>query len=82
MVECKELVGKVIQKVTIYEDGDYGPEITIDFTDDTEFTFCVSNRPAIEAKFIRTTTGEPIVLRDYAATQPLVAAYEREQSTD
>ena len=29
MMECKELANKVVQKVTLYEEGDYGPEVNI-----------------------------------------------------
>lgn len=66
MVNCRELSGKVIQETALYEDGRYGPELSIKFTDGTEFSFCVGNRPLIEAKLLQNTPGEAIVLHDYS----------------
>lgn len=66
MVHCKELAGKVIQEAALYEDGQYGPELSIKFTDGTEFNFCVSNRLPIEAKLLRNTSNESAVLHDYS----------------
>ena len=33
VIDCKELAGKVIRSLTIFEDGADGPEISIDFED-------------------------------------------------
>jgi hypothetical protein len=38
MIECKELVGKVIRICRIDKDGSNGPEIHIEFTDQTIFS--------------------------------------------
>lgn len=48
MIDCKELIGKIVRQVTIFENSDYGPEINIEFTDDSNFNVCLKN--AIEAK--------------------------------
>jgi hypothetical protein len=38
MIECKELVGKVVRICRIDKDGSNGPEIHIEFTDQTIFS--------------------------------------------
>jgi len=30
MIECKELAGKVVRSLTLYEEGNDGPEVSID----------------------------------------------------
>jgi len=67
MIECNELTSKVVRLLKIYEDGSYGPEIHIEFTDGTTFSACLRNHPAIEAKYFRDDGGEPRILRDYSA---------------
>jgi hypothetical protein len=64
MMECKELVGKVVGQVTIFEDGDCGPEINFVFADGTNFNICLKS--SIEAKLTLDEGGEPRVLRDYS----------------
>ena len=64
MMECKELANKVVQKVTLYEEGDYGPEVNIEFTDGSNFNVCL--KTAIEAKLTLDESGEPRVLKDYS----------------
>lgn len=66
MIVCKELADKVVHLVTIYEDGTYGPEVHIEFTDGTIFSACLKTNISIEAKYIRDEGGEPRVLRDYS----------------
>jgi hypothetical protein len=66
MMECKELAGKVIQALTLYEEGDYGPEVHIEFTDGSVFNACLRTNPSIEAKHTLDEGGEPVVLRDYS----------------
>jgi hypothetical protein len=38
MVECTELRDKVIRSFRLYEDGPYGPEVSVTFQDGTVFT--------------------------------------------
>jgi len=64
MIECKELTSKVVRSLTVYEDGTYGPEVHIEFTDGTAFSACLKS--TIEAKYTRDEGGEPRVLRDYS----------------
>ncbi len=63
MMECKELANKIVRKVTLYEEGDYGPEVNIEFTDGSNFNVCL--KAAIEAKLTLDEGGEPRVLKDY-----------------
>ena len=67
MIECKELVGKVIRVCTIFEDGSDGPDLQMDFTDGTSFTLNLKTDITIEAKSIRDDGGQPQVLKDYNA---------------
>jgi len=67
MIECNELTNKVIRLLRIFEDGSYGPEVHIEFTDGTMFSACLRNHPSIEAKYLRDDGGEPCILRDYSA---------------
>jgi hypothetical protein len=66
MTECKELAGKVIQALTLYEEGEYGPEINIEFTDGSNFNVCLRTEPYIESKHTLDEGGQPRVLRDYS----------------
>jgi hypothetical protein len=66
MIQCKELSDKVVRLVTIYEDGTYGPEVHIEFTDGTTFSACLKTNISIEAKYIHDQGGEPCILRDYS----------------
>lgn len=65
MIECKELAGKVIRACHIYEGGSCGPEVHIEFTDDTTFSACLKTEVSIEAKCIHDQGGEPQILTDY-----------------
>lgn len=66
MIDCKELIGKVVRQVTIYEDGDYGPEVSFEFTDNSNFNVCLRN--TVEAKLTLDEGGQPRVLRDYSSS--------------
>jgi hypothetical protein len=66
MMECNEFAGKVIVSLTLYEEGDYGPEVNIEFTDGTTFNICFKTEASIEAKHICDEGGEPRVLGDYS----------------
>lgn len=66
MLECKELTGKVVRSLTLFEDGSYGPEISIDFTDGTNFSACLGTQFTLEAKCTRDEGGQPVVLKDYS----------------
>jgi hypothetical protein len=65
MIDCKELVGKTVRQVTIYEDGDYGPEVNIEFSDNSNFNVCLRN--TVEAKLTLDEGGQPRVLFDYSS---------------
>lgn len=68
MTECKELANKVVRKVTLYGEGDYGPEVNIEFTDGSNFNVCL--KTAIEAKLTLDEGGEPRVLKNYLVPTP------------
>lgn len=50
---------------TLYEEGDYGPEVNIEFTDGTAFNICLRTEPFIEAKHLQSGDGERRVLHDH-----------------
>ena len=68
MIECKELAGKVIRLFTIFEDGHYGPDIQIEFTDGTRFSACLKTAISIEATYSQDQGGQPDILRDYSSS--------------
>ena len=53
MTRCDELVGKTIRGCSLYENGPYGPEVLIEFTDDTVFSTCLKISASLEAKLLR-----------------------------
>lgn len=53
MMECKELSGRVIQTLTLYQEGEYGPEVNIEFTDGSNLNVCLRTEAYIEAKHTR-----------------------------
>ncbi|TCK73434.1 hypothetical protein [Acidipila rosea] len=67
MIECKDLAGKVVRSVTLYEDGSDGPEIAIDFEDGSNFYACLGIRTTLEAKLTRNDGGQPQMLKDYSS---------------
>lgn len=67
IVECRQVEGKTIRSLNIYPDGDYGPELQIDFSDGTGFNFVVGNQPNIEASFLLETPSGPETLHSYTA---------------
>ncbi len=66
MIECKQLKGKVVRQVTIYETGDCGPEVNFVFADGSNFNVCLRN--VIEAKLTLDEGGEPRVIVDYSSS--------------
>ena len=50
MIECKELAGKVVRSCHIDKDGTNGPEIHIEFTDQTIFSVCIKTDVSIETR--------------------------------
>ena len=67
MTNCDELVGKTVQSCALYEDGPYGPEILIEFTDGTLFSSCLKTSTAMEAKLMRKTGDEAETLKDFCS---------------
>lgn len=65
MIDCKELIGKVVRQATIYENGDYGPSVNFEFTDGSNFNICLRN--TVEAKLTLDEGGQPSVLHDYSS---------------
>ena len=70
MIHCKEVAGKVVRSITLFEDGSDGPEISIDFEDGSNFNACLGVRMTLEAKLTRDEGGQPELLQDY--TTPAV----------
>ena len=66
MIECKDLAGKVIRSVSLFEEGSYGPEVSIDFEDGSNSNVCLGIKATLEAKWTRDDGGQPQVLKDYS----------------
>lgn len=66
MRECKELAGKVVRNLILDEEGEYGPEVNIEFTDGSIFNICIRNEPVMEARHSIDEGGIPRVLGDYS----------------
>ena len=71
LIHCSKLAGKVIRDCTIYDDGSDGPEVLIEFTDDTIFTVCLKTSVSVEAKAIRDEGGQPQVLETFTSSLPV-----------
>ena len=71
MVRCDALEGKVIQTFSLYEDGPYGPEILIEFTDGTSFNSCLRSAVTLEAKLLQSSGGQSQVLKDFSTPASL-----------
>ena len=70
MIQCSKLAGQVIRDCTIYDDGSDGPEVVIEFTDDTLFSVCLKTSVSIDAKAIRDEGGQPQVLETFTSSLP------------
>jgi hypothetical protein len=68
MIDCKDLAGKVIRSVTIFDEGDDGPEVSIDFEDGSNFNICFAVKTMLEAKWTLDEGGQPKVLKDYTTS--------------
>ena len=66
MTTCDELVGKTVRSCSLYEDGPYGPEVLIEFTDGTIFNTCLKTSATLEAKLLQKTGDEAELLRDFS----------------
>jgi hypothetical protein len=69
MIECKDLAGKVVRSVTLFEDGRGGPEISIDFEDGSTFTASLGVKTTLEAKLTLNEGGLPQMLKDYTSDE-------------
>ena len=69
MVECKELAGKVVRSLTLYEEGNDGPEVSIDFEDGCNFNVCLGVKTTLDAKLTLNEGGQPQMLKDYASAE-------------
>jgi hypothetical protein len=65
MVECKDLEGKTVRRLKIFDEPGTDPEVVIEFTDGTIFSACLKVATSVEAKSYRDEGGEPLVLADY-----------------
>ena len=61
MIECKELAGKVIRICRIDKDGGNGPEIHIEFTDQTIFSVCFNTDISIRLESVDERTRPRLV---------------------
>ena len=65
MIECTDLVGKVVKCLKLYRSDPDAAELQIDFEDGTSFSCALENKPSLKASLIRAGIGTPEVLRDY-----------------
>jgi hypothetical protein len=65
LVECKNVAGRVIRSIHLYEGGPDGPGVSIDFEDGTNFTASLVSNHSLECKLTRDEGGEPLVLDKY-----------------
>jgi len=69
MIECKELAGKVVRSLTLYEEGNDGPEVSIDFEDGCNFNVCLGVKTTLDAELTLNEGGQPQMLKDYSPTE-------------
>jgi hypothetical protein len=67
IIECTEIVGKVVKCLKLFRADPDGAELQIDFEDGTSFSCILENKPSVKASLIQTGVGTPEVLRDYIA---------------
>ena len=67
MTNCDELVGKTVLSCSLYEDGPYGPEVLIEFTDGTIFNTCLKTSATLEAKLLQKAGDEADLLKDFSS---------------
>jgi hypothetical protein len=67
IIECTEVVGKVVKCLRLYRDDPDAAELQIDFDDGTTFSCILENKSSLKASLIQTGVGTPEVLRDYIA---------------
>ena len=72
MIECKELAGKVIRVFTIFEDGHYGPDIQIEFTDGTRFSACLKTARSLSKPPIRRIKADSRIYSGITAVLPFL----------
>jgi hypothetical protein len=52
-IECKDLAGKIVRSITLFEERSDGPEIFVDFEDGSNFNACLGVKMTVEAKWAR-----------------------------
>ena len=65
IIECTEIVGKIVKCLKLYLSNSDAAELQIDFEDGTSFSCALENKPSLKASLIRAGIGTPEVLRDY-----------------
>jgi hypothetical protein len=65
IIECTEIVGKVVKSLKLYRADPETAELQIDFEDGTSFSCTLENKPSVKASLIQTGIRTPEVLRDY-----------------
>ncbi len=61
----RELLLRIAAILSQKSDGSGGPEVVIEFTDDTTFTICLKTSVSVEAKSIRDEGNQPQILKTY-----------------
>lgn len=64
-IECAEVSGKTVQRFRIHRDTGDGPELHIDFTDGTSFSYSICCLPSARATLYKGGIGTPEILSEY-----------------
>ncbi|SDF44470.1 hypothetical protein SAMN05444167_2429 [Terriglobus roseus] len=67
MIECTELRNRIVRSFKLYEDGPYGPEISVAFEDETVFTVTFQPTFNLQGNLTREEHGASCVLATYQA---------------
>jgi hypothetical protein len=65
MIECKDLAGKVVRSITLFDEGEDSPEVSIDFEDGSNFNASLSVKKALDAKLTCDDGGQPQLIKSY-----------------
>jgi hypothetical protein len=70
MFECRNLAGRSIRSLRVYETGPEGPEVSIDFEDGTNFSLTLATEHKLDCRLTRDEGGEPTLLDKYEVPAP------------
>lgn len=63
MFQCPDVAGRTVRSLKLYENGPYGPEVSIEFEDGTTFTATLHTRHLLEGKLTQERDDEVEVIQ-------------------